>query len=305
MRGAGSPPPSWRNGHAAWPGAWPRPDSRSGDRLLTSAESSAGLVVAHVAALRLGLVVVPVNGAYREREIAHIVRDARPSAALVDSRRAWPSGSRGRPRPTRVLVVGPEVELAEGVAPSLDTCAPEDGAMLCYTSGTTGTPKGALLTHANVLSSPAALQLRVAVGSRRSARARAPVVPHARARRRSARHAVVRRVGGAPAEVRSSTRCSTPRRAERRHAVLRRADDVRPFGALAAREELRRVAALRVGLGAAARRPAPAHRRRRRCDGARALRAHRDADELSNPYDGERRAGTVGLPAPRRGDPPR
>ena len=57
-----------------------------GDRLLTSAESSAELVVAHVAALRLGLVVVPVNGAYREREIAHIVRDARPSAALVDNR---------------------------------------------------------------------------------------------------------------------------------------------------------------------------------------------------------------------------
>ena len=95
MPAAGSPPPSSRNGHAAWPAASPRPGS-TGDRLLTSAESSAELVVAHVAALRLGLVVVPVNGAYREREIAHIVRDARPSAALVDDRERG-DGSRGRP----------------------------------------------------------------------------------------------------------------------------------------------------------------------------------------------------------------
>jgi malonyl-CoA/methylmalonyl-CoA synthetase len=129
-----------------------------GDRLLTSAESSAELVVGHVAAMRLGLVVVPVNSAYREREIAHIVRDARPSAALVDNRERGDWITRAA-APASVLVVGPEVALAEGVAPALDTCAPEDGAMLCYTSGTTGTPKGALLTHANVLSSPAALQL--------------------------------------------------------------------------------------------------------------------------------------------------
>src|SRR4051794_27197366 len=41
---------------------------RPGDRILMSAASSASLVVAHVAALRLGLVVVPANTAYRERE---------------------------------------------------------------------------------------------------------------------------------------------------------------------------------------------------------------------------------------------
>ena len=37
-----------------------------------------------VAALRSGIVVVPANTAYRERELAHIVTDARPTAALVD-----------------------------------------------------------------------------------------------------------------------------------------------------------------------------------------------------------------------------
>ena len=62
---------------------------RSGDRIVMSATTSVELVVAHVAALRLGLVVVPVNGAYRAREIEHIVGDCAPA------------GVRGRRRPHR------------------------------------------------------------------------------------------------------------------------------------------------------------------------------------------------------------
>jgi acyl-CoA synthetase (AMP-forming)/AMP-acid ligase II len=53
-----------------------------GDRMLFSAESSRGLVIAHVAALLAGIVVVPANTAYREREVVHIVADARPKARV-------------------------------------------------------------------------------------------------------------------------------------------------------------------------------------------------------------------------------
>ena len=56
---------------------------RRGDRVLLSASASPALVIAQVAALRLGLVLVPANPAYRDRELAHLVTNARPRAALV------------------------------------------------------------------------------------------------------------------------------------------------------------------------------------------------------------------------------
>ncbi|HZU61601.1 MAG TPA: AMP-binding protein, partial [Solirubrobacteraceae bacterium] len=120
-----------------------------GDRLLVSAEASLELVVAHIAALRSGVVVVPVNTAYRDREIAHIVADARPRGALVDSqeRAGWIRAAAGQ----KVLVLGPDVRLADHEAEALDAPPSDQPALIGYTSGTTGSPKGAVLTHGNLL----------------------------------------------------------------------------------------------------------------------------------------------------------
>lgn len=134
-----------------------------GERVLLCAASSAALVLAYVGALRAGLVVAPVNPAYTRTEVERLVRAANPAAALLDSaeRADWVRrASRPGVRIAGVdLVELPRVSGAPGEPLAGDHAGAGDPALLLYTSGTTGAPKGALLSHGNLLASARAVTL--------------------------------------------------------------------------------------------------------------------------------------------------
>lgn len=129
-----------------------------GDRVAIMVEDGLRAVEPHLAANLAGLVVVPVNARFREHELAHILTDC-GAAALVHSSgvddvvagcaaaaplvRVRTGGGRGEDVDAdyeRVVTSGP------ADPPDVEV-APDDLVMIGYTSGTTGAPKGAMMTH--------------------------------------------------------------------------------------------------------------------------------------------------------------
>jgi malonyl-CoA/methylmalonyl-CoA synthetase len=117
----------------------------TGDRLCVYLVNSVATIEIYLACIKLGVIFVPINVLYRDREIAHILNDAEPAAFITDAEVTtelpiW-----------RPADLASEAAALEDLRPAvfLDGDAP---AGIIYTSGTTGTSKGAVLTHNNFAS---------------------------------------------------------------------------------------------------------------------------------------------------------
>jgi len=112
---------------------------RQGDRLCVYLSNSIELIDIFLACVKLGVIFVPINILYRDREITHILSDAEPKAVIAGET---------MPGSTPLWRIEELKPPAEASRPNV-TLDGDTPAALVYTSGTTGTSKGAILTHNN------------------------------------------------------------------------------------------------------------------------------------------------------------
>lgn len=151
---------------------------RPGDRVAIILQNCPSFVIATVAAWKLGAIVVGLNPMYRKAELEKLFADCTPRA-IICHHDQWPvvvEAARGLLEPDRVLwasgrefqhrndnrVLPPDAQAPALQALSQAFAAPsqplpdagtraDDVGLLLYTSGTTGVPKGAMLTHRSLV----------------------------------------------------------------------------------------------------------------------------------------------------------
>ncbi|MEU9203626.1 AMP-binding protein [Streptomyces sp. NPDC048332] len=152
-----------------------------GDRVAIMLQNSPQFVLALLGAWKAGATVVPLNPMYKSAEVGHVLKDAEVTA-LICSDRAWEAYLRdtaaGAPS-VRIAVTACELDLQTSgdervlnferlpaaydaddlvavarqglAAPAGRELAATDVALISYTSGTSGTPKGAMNSHGNIM----------------------------------------------------------------------------------------------------------------------------------------------------------
>jgi malonyl-CoA/methylmalonyl-CoA synthetase len=271
-----------------------------GDRLCAHLGNRIEFLDLFLACIRLGVIFVPMNVLYRERELRHIVSDAEPRAIVVD-------GAIDAAYPEWVSLW--DVDALSAGAAARDSTRHEvavdgdDPALIIYTSGTTGAAKGAVLSHNNLAANAITLTTVWRISEADRYLAMLPLF-HVHGlgngihtwlisgcRMRLLERFDHRTTPAAMAEFKTTLVFGVPTIYVRLlDAAVASDDQARAIGASA-----------RLFVSGSAPLPAHVHEAFRGRFGHTILERYGMSEALmimSNPYEGERRAGTVGPPLP-------
>ncbi|HEU0230160.1 MAG TPA: AMP-binding protein, partial [Burkholderiaceae bacterium] len=137
-----------------------------GSRIAVQVGKSPEAAMLYLAALRTGLIYLPLNTAYRAAEVEYFLTDAEPSVVICDSANLeWVGELAGKTGVAHVHTLdangeGSLMTAAASQAATFQTVRsqPDDVAAILYTSGTTGRSKGAMLSHRNLSSNALTLK---------------------------------------------------------------------------------------------------------------------------------------------------
>lgn len=136
---------------------------RPGDRVAVQVEKSMEALGIFWTCVRGGFIFLPLNTAYTASEISYFLKDAEATAFVVSPQRLTEMLAVGADANCRIILTlddsggGSLMEKTSGEVPASAALSWDDIAAILYTSGTTGRSKGALLSHGNLASNAMAL----------------------------------------------------------------------------------------------------------------------------------------------------